>query len=239
MKFLILATFILSALPCFSQVKDKVVQDRSCRVIFLQRPKGAPEKAHIFDGAISHEVFLSTRNLSPVIKLPGGEVDLLLGMTPDPVLDPENFPKGAPTVKIPATFTNFYLVVVSDLNNKILPVKMLLVNASDGKLKAGQTLWINFTNQNIAGKLGEETLKLPAKSKVISEAPLRKSGYYLASFFYQPNSKSKLLPVMRKSWWFDATSKHIGFVVNTGAKLPKIFTLRDKPAPKPAKEKNQ
>ena len=237
MKFLILATIILSALPCFSQVKDKAVKDRSCRVIFLQRPNGAPEVAHIFDGEISHKVLLSTRNLSPVIKLPGGEVDLLLGMTIDPVLDPENFPTGAPTVKIPATFTNFYLVVVSDLKNKVFPVKMMLVNASDTNLKAGQTLWINFTDQAIGGNLGKEKLKLPAKSKLISEAPLRKSGYYLAEFFYQPNSKSKFLPVMRKSWWFDAKSKNIGFVVNTGAKLPKIFTLRDKPAPKPPKPK--
>lgn len=237
MKFIILATIVLSVLPCFSQVKDKKVPDRNCRIIFLERPKGGVEKVQLFDGEISREIRFSTMNLSGVIKVPGG--DMVLGMTPDPVLDPESFPKGAPIVKIPAKVTDCYLIVVSDPQNKILPVRILLVDSSDGQLKAGQTLWINFTNQNIAGKLGKETVKIPAKSKVVSDAPLRKSGYYLASFLYQPNSKSKFLPVMKKSWWFDATSKHLGFIVSTGGKLPKIFTLRDRPAPKPVKGKDE
>ena len=221
-------------MPCFSQEKTEE-KERTCRVVFLQRPKGAPEKAQLFDGVDSHEVRLSTRNLSGVIKLPGGEGGLTLGMTPDPVLEPENFPKGAPTVKIPANFTDFYLVVVSDLKNKILPVKMLLVDASDGSLRTGQTLWINFTDYNIKAQLGKERLNVRAKSKVISGAPLRDSGYYKASFLYQPNSKSKFLPVMKKSWWFDATSKNLGFIIKTGSKLPKIFMFRDRPAPTPVK----
>lgn len=234
MKYIILATIVLSSMPCFSQVKAKE-KERTCRVVFLQRPNGAPETAHIFDGATSHEVRLSTRNLSRVIKLPGGEGGLLLGMTPDAVLDPENFPKDAPTVKIPARITDFYLVVISDLKNKILPVKMLLVDASDGSLRTGQTQWINFTTYRIKAKLGKEPLMVPAKSKVVSGAPLRNSGYYKASFLYQPNSKSKFLPVMNKSWWFDATSKNLGFIINTGNKLPKIFMFRDRPPPKPVK----
>ena len=236
MKFLFLATIVLSSLPCFSQVKAKdEAKERTCRVVFLERPKGAPKKAYLFDGKISHEVRLSTMNLSGVIKLPGGEGDLVLGMTPDPVLDPENFPKGAPTVTIPAKMTDFYLVVVSDPKNKIFPVRMLLVDASYGELNAGQTLWINFTNHGIKAKLGNEPLMIPAKAKVVGKAPLRASGYYKATFLYQPDSKSKFLPVMKKSWWFDATSKNLGFIISNGAKLPKIFMFRDRPAPAPIK----
>jgi hypothetical protein len=238
MKYLILATIVLSSMPCFSQVKANE-KERTCRVVFLERPNGAPETAHIFDGATSHEVRLSTRNLSRVIKLHGSEGGMVLGMTPDPVPDPENFPKDAPTVKIPARMTDFYLVVVSDLKNKILPVRMLLVDASDGKLNTGETLWINFSKYRVAGKLGKESLMIPAKAKVVGKAPLRTSGYYEASFLYQPNSKSKFLPVMKKSWWFDATSKNLGFIINTGNKLPKIFMFRDRPVPKPAKDKNE
>lgn len=237
MKFLIIATLALSSLPCFSQDKaNEKVKDRTCRIIFLERPKGAPEKAQLFDGTTSREIRFSTMNLSEEIKLPGDA--LMLGMTADLVSDPENFPEGAPTVKIPAKVTDFYLVVVSDLKNKILPVRMLLVDASDGELDTGETLWINFSSYNIAGKLGKETLKIPAKAKVIGKAPLSASGYFKASFLYQPNSKSKYLPVMKKSWWFDATSKNLGFIINTGGKLPKIFTLRDRPAPKSVKAKN-
>jgi hypothetical protein len=114
-----------------------------------------------------------------------------------------------------------------------------LVDASDGSLRTGQTQWINFTKYRIKAQLGKEPLMVPARAKVISDAPLRDSGYYKAAFLYQPNSKSEFLPVMKKSWWFDATSKNLGFIINTGNKLPKIFMFRDRPVPKPAKDKNE
>ncbi len=173
-------------------------------------------------------------NLSGVIKIPAG--DLVLAMTFDPVLKPEDLPKDAPKLKISAEVTDFYLIVVSDPENKTLPIRMLPVDIGDKKPKLGQTLWINLTAHAITGKLGNESLTVLPDARVIGKAPLPASGYYKAEFQYQPNGKGEFLQVMRKSWWFDAKSKNLGFIVNSSRRLPRIFTCRDKLAPKKKKK---
>jgi hypothetical protein len=222
MKVLIAATLMLTCLPCVSK-EDK--PERSCRIIYLEKPADAPEEAHLFDGTASHKVALSSMNFSEVVMLPEGP--LTLGLTPHPVSSPDDFPSGAPTAKIPATITDLYLVVVSDPENEVFPVRMLPLDVGAGKLKAGQTLWINLTNHTIAGKLGNETLTLPAGERVVGKAPLASSGYYKVRFLYQPDGQSEFMPVMQKSWWFDANSKNLGFIIQSGGRLPKIFTFRD------------
>jgi len=221
MKYLIAAIFAFSCFPCLAQNNQK---ERTCRIIFLERPHGAPEEVQLFDGKQSHKVTLSSMNFSEVIKLPGE--DLVLAMTPNPVLGPADFPVGAPTVKIPERITDFYLIVVSDPTNKILPIRMQAVDAGMD-LKPGQTLWINLTTHTIAGKLGNENLEIQPGARVIGNAPLAANGYYRAVFAYKPERGDGYLPVMRKSWWFDAKSKNLGFIINSGGRLPKIFTFRD------------
>jgi hypothetical protein len=226
MKFLVVAIFSLSYLPCLSAPKEK---ERTCRIIFLQRPVDAPREVHLFDGEASRKVALPGMNFSEVVKLPPGNISL--GMTPDAVAAPEDFPKDAPTARIPEGITDFYLIVVSDPENKILPVRMLPVDAGDQQLKAGQTLWINLTTDAIAGKLGNETLRVPPGKRVVGKAPMSASGYYKAAFAYQPGGEGEYLPIMKKSWWFDANSKSLGFIIASGGRLPRIFTFRDRRIP--------
>ena len=225
MKSLVFAIFSLSCLPCLSAAKGK---ERTCRIIFLQRPVDAPGEAYLFDGFASHKVALPGMNFSEVVKLPPGNISL--GMTPDPVGAPEDFPPEAPTAKIPEGITDFYLILVSDPENKILPVRMQPVDAGDQQLKPGQTLWINLTTDAIAGKLGNETLMVPPGKRVVGKAPMSDSGYYKAEFAYQPGGEGDYLPIMKKSWWFDANSKSLGFIIASG-RLPRIFTFRDRRIP--------
>ena len=230
MKYLISLFLVISCLPCLAQGKEK---ERTCRIIFLGRTSESPEKAYLFDGTKSHEVLLSDMNFSEVVQLPVG--GLVLGMTPEPVAEPEEFPADAPVLAIPEGLTDFYVIVVNDPSNKLLPIRMQAVDAGTS-LKPGQTLWINLTTHAIAGKLGKESLTIPAGAKVIGKAPLAASGYYRAIFAYQPEGSGEFQPVMRKSWWFDATSKNLGFVVNSGGRVPKIFTFRDHRVPEARKK---
>lgn len=230
MKCLVLLSLLLPCLPALSQERKT---ERTCRVIFIERAITDPDKAQLFDGAVSHEVSLSGMNFSEVVKLPEG--DLVLGMTADPVAAPEDFPGGAPSVKIPADIRDLYLIVGSDPGNKVFPVRLLPLDAGGQKLKTGETLWINLTKHSIKGLLGKEALSIPAGGRVVGKAPLAISGYYKAAFLYQPDSKGEYVPVLRKSWWFDASSKNLGFIINSGGRLPRIFTFRDSRTPE-AKE---
>jgi len=229
MKSLFFVALAFSCLSCFSKGKENV---RTCRIIFLERPEGAPEEVHLFDGTSSRKVSLPSMNFSEVITLPSG--DLELGMTKDPVPKSGDLPPDAPTVKVPAEINDFFLIVVSDPENEILPLRMLSVDAGVERPEPGQTLWINLTKYTIVGNLGRTSLLVAPGERVIGKAPLPESGYYKVHFTYQRAEGDEFLPIMRKSWWLDASSRNLGFITDSGGRLPRIFTFRDQRAADPA-----
>lgn len=165
-------------------------------------------------------------NLSPVYKLASGAIQIrLLAAKAE---DPKEVPADAPMVEIPADYTDFLLLVFSDPNNKIAPVKLEAVNLECGNSKLGQTLWVNRTEKTIEGKLGEKNLSLgPATSKIldapVSDKGVPASSYYSASFTYRSGDEGTFEPITEQQWWHYGKSRHLGFIRDSGGKLPKIF----------------
>ena len=204
---------------------------RSCRVVFPERPPDAPKTAYIFEGTKSRRVSLPSMNLSEVIELPSGEITL--AMIPKEIKDPKALPPESPLLKIPELVTDFYIIITPDPKNQVIPVKMNLVDTGGGKLKPGETLWYNFTDHRIIAKLGSAEMKVEPTGRTISKDPAPASGYYIARFAYQANGTGEFAPITEQSWWHDATSRHLGFIVSSGGKLPKIYFYRDFRAPDP------
>ena len=223
MRHILLVLFLL---PLFSADAQDAKKKRTCRIIYVERPEDAPTEAYLFDGKQSHKVLLPSLNFSEVIDLPAGEITV--GMSTQSVDAADAFPDGAPTAKIPEQLTDLYLLLYKDPENKVFPIKIKTLNIDNKSLKPGQTLWINLSKHRIAAKMGKEEVFIEPKKITISTAPLSSSGYFLAQFRYQREGQGSYLPIMKKSWWFDATSKNLGFVLDTGAKMPKIFTIRDR-----------
>jgi len=222
MKYLVTSILLFSCLTAFCG-EDK---GRTCRIIFPDRPHTAPRVAYLFDGERSHEVDLPSNNFTAPIKLPTGE--LILVLSPDPVPANGKLPPEAPVAQIATGISDFYLILVSDPENEIMPARILPVDQGSERPGAGQTLWMNLTEHRILGTLGDQSLELPAGECVVADAPLPASGYFKAEFSYQPKSEGETFPVMRKSWWFDDASTNLGFVIESGGRLPKIFTFRDR-----------
>jgi hypothetical protein len=210
---------------------------RSCRIVFPERPEGAPKIAYLFDGAKSQSVTLPSMNLSEVIELPDGP--LAIAMTASAVSDPELLPPQAPVLKIPELVMDFYIIITPDPENKELPIKMNLVDTGAGKLKPGETLWYNFTGHRIVAKLGGADMKVDPQGRTISKDPTPESGYYVARFAYQEDGKGAFAPITEQSWWHDSKSRHLGFMYNSGGKLPKIYFFRDFRLPEAEKAANE
>ncbi|MFU8771892.1 MAG: hypothetical protein ACNA8H_05670 [Anaerolineales bacterium] len=233
MKLIFITVLLFSWLPLGAQEEAKEVK-RTCRILFLNKPADAPNEAYLFDGETSHKVLLPSMNFSQLVELPSGPTEggmFTIGLSPIEVKSVEEFPPGAPKVTLPNTSTDIYLLLASDPDNKVLPVKIQPLNVDDAELKQGETLWINLTRHNVAARLGEERLFIPPMKQTVSPPPLKESGYYRVQFIYQADGQGEFLPIMRKSWWFDATSKNLGFIINSDARLPKIFTFRDRRQP--------
>ncbi len=218
---------VLVLLLCnFSQADPS----RTCRIIFPERPQDAPKLLFLLDGKNTQEVALPSMNLSPIYKIAPGAIQLKLLTTN--VEDDKDVPADAPSVEIPADYTDFLLIVSSDPNNKTAPVKLEAVNLDSEDFKVGQVLWNNRTDKTIEGKLGDQILSLgPVSSKIVnapvSDKGVATSGYYTASFTYQADDKGEFEPITEQQWWHDANSRHLGFILDTGGKLPVILIYRD------------
>lgn len=227
MKFLFI--LIVSAIgltySASAQTTKVPTTGRTCRIVFPERPNDAPKVAYLFDGKKSQQISLPSMNFSQVIALPKGELTLL--MTPTKITDLENLPLGAPKLKIKEGVQDFYILVSPDPSNSTLPLRMNMVNTSNGKLKPGETLWFNFTDHRIVAKLGESKMSVTPKSRTVSKNPVAKSGYYRAELGYQQNAKGDFKKITEQHWWHDAKSRHVGFIVNTGGRLPKVYFYRD------------
>lgn len=200
-------------------------KERTCRLVFPDRPQTAPKSAFLFDGTKSHAITLPSMNLSDVVKLPPGE--LTIALAAENITDAKLLSPNLPTLKIPEDVVEFYIVLHPDLENKEFPIKMDLVDAGDSKLKVGETLWCNFTKHRIAAKLGKTEMTADPNSRTVSTAPEDQNGYYVAKFTYQLNGEGEFLTITEQSWFHDAKSKHLGFIISTNDKLPKIFFFRD------------
>lgn len=218
------------AVGLFSLFNLVQAQTRTCRLVFPERPQSAPKTAYIFDGKDSQPVTLPSMNLSEVIELPLGEITI--AMTTGKITDPKTLPPNSPMLKIPENIRDFYIIITSNPENKELPIKMNMVNTGEGKLNPGETLWYNLTTHRIAAKLGSAEIIIDPSGRGISKDPIPESGYYTAILRYQADGKGPYAPITEQSWWHDAKSRHLGFMVDTGGKLPRIYYFRDFRAPK-------
>lgn len=218
-------TTSILAFTLFFAINAVQAQPRTCRLVFPERPQSAPKVAFLFDGKTSQPITLPSMNLSEVIDLPSG--DLTIAVTADKITDPEALPPKSPLLRIPESIREFYIIITPDPENTAIPIKMNMVNTGEGKLKPGETLWYNYTGHRIAAKLGNAQIIIDPNDRGISKEPAPTSSYYTAILRYQADGKGDYAPITEQSWWHDATSKHLGFIVNTGGKLPRIYYFRD------------
>lgn len=206
---------------------------RTCRILFLGAPDGAPEKLHLFDGTNSQEVELPQMNLSPVYPLPAGP--LVLRMLPSAPAKPQDVSPEAPKATLAEAITDCYLLVSTDPTNKIAPVKLQIIDADPAKFTNGQMLWFNLTNNSVGGQVGDVQLAMAANSRKIIEPPAAGNDDYNVNLSYRMPGNERLYPLCETKWQHDTRSRTVVFVVaQQGTRTPRVLGFPDyrEPAPK-------
>jgi len=199
---------------------------RTCRILFLGAPAGAPEKLQLFDGTATQEVELPKMNLSPVYKLPAGP--LVIRLLESPPATPEEVNQDAPKVAVAEDVTDFYLLVSSDPSNKVVPVKMQVIDANTSKFRKGQMLWFNLTENRVGGQVGTEKLVMDANSKTILDAPAAGNDDFLVNLSFRMPGNEQLYPLCETKWLHDPRSRSVHFVITQeGGRTPRILGFPD------------
>lgn len=185
-----------------------------------------PKTLHLFDGTTSHEVDLPSWNLSRIYELPSGPLDLAL--LTDPVDNPKKLPSGAPKASVPGDMVDFYLLVSEDPENKVVPVKIKVIQAGVKHLTPGQMLWVNLTDYKVNGKLGSETLIVEPQSQMTMNSPVKENADYSVSLAYRIPDNETTYPLCETRWGHNSRSRAIALIfTQTGSRIPRVSVFHD------------
>jgi hypothetical protein len=212
--------FLLLSLPCMGA--------KAMRVMYIAGGGTTLENCVLHDGTVSHKVDLPRRNLTETLPFPDGE--LVLRALPKPLASGEAVPPDAPRVTIPESWTRCILIFMSDPSNKVLPVKIIPVEASDTKMPLGHTLLFNCTQATIRGKFGNVVVTCKPGDSTDIKPPRQDSGDYDVAIdcFYPGETLVK--PVCRSTWNHNPSVKQFLFATpDPHRKLPHIWGVNDLP----------
>jgi len=199
---------------------------RTCRILFLAAPQSAPQKLFLYDGTTSQEVELPRMNFSQLYQIAGGNIGIRL--LPEPVLNPEEIPAGAPQAVIPETTGDCYLVLSFDPANPVAPVRIQVIDAGADRFRNGQMLWFNLTANQVGGLIGSQPLRMEPNSRIILNAPAPSASLYRVKIGYVAPDEKVLRPICETQWQFNPATRMVMFVFNeSGEKVPRVMGFSD------------
>ena len=204
----------------------RAAPERTCRILFLAAPEGAPETLHLYDGKTSRPVELPRMNLSPVYPLPPG--DITLRMLAEAPTETKPADPAAPSAKIAAAITDLYLLVTADPANRAMPVKLQVINAGTDVFHNGQILWFNLTPNRIAGSLGERSIAFEPNSRVILDSPAAGNDDYAVNLTYTLPDNPRIYPLCETRWHDTPDSRGLFFIfTQPGVRTPRVVGFPD------------
>ncbi|MGJ8671833.1 hypothetical protein [Rubritalea sp.] len=180
-------------------------------MLFFKAPKGAPETAFIYQtGKAPEEIELNRNNFSESFKLESG--DLVLRFLPNELVGDVEFPKGAPSVTIPAAWDKVLLLAFPDPKNTIFPVRFKVINAAAGNFGVGDIMFCNFTDNKIFGYVGKKKLTLKAGSTEVVKNAGVSGGEFKTQLDRIDPATQKRSAFVRQAWRYYATRRSVMFV---------------------------
>ncbi len=219
MRFILLLLFLTT----FLKAQER---KHTCRTVFLNGPEQAESDCYLFDGVTSQKIELPRLNLSPVYKVRPGNIKIWLLAAPIGKI--EEIPEAAPSGTVPVEVSDFYLLIIRDPSNKALPLRMQIVNANYDKIRLGEMLWFNLTPKQLAGKIGNASLKLPPNQSAITNEPARDNVSYPVEIYFRVPNDDRTHPLIESQWRHDPRSRSIVFVYDEGKRrAPRISSFSD------------
>jgi hypothetical protein len=219
MRIILLLLSLASILPAQESA-------RTCRILFPNAPQQPAGRYFLFDGKASQEVTLPRLSFSPVYKLRPG--DIRIWLVTSPVSKPEELPPGSPEVTVGADIRDLYLLVTTDPDNRVLPLRMKVVNANSEKIGRGEMLWFNLTSKHLAGKVGRSSLQLAPNANAMVKEPAASHEDYRVEIYFRVPGDDRTHPLIESQWHHDPRSRYVVFVYDEGRRrAPRIMSFSD------------
>lgn len=201
--------------------------DRIAKAIFVEPPEDSPEKIYLISAEKnSIEVALPSRNFSPDIVLPQG--DLVLAILPRLLSEDEQIPKGAPMVRIPKEWSRTYLIFAFTKDNKVFPMEALPVNGSSSVFPLGHTRIVNLSSAMVQGLFGEKVITIKPRAVEAMAPPREDFGSYPVKIDYLMKGDEKPSSLARTKWLHNPQARQIMLITKPATmNRPRIRGIED------------
>ncbi|MGJ8671830.1 hypothetical protein [Rubritalea sp.] len=184
---------------------------RTAQMLYFRAPKGAPETAFVYQkGKAAEKIELKRNNFSSSFKLASG--DLVLRFLPREVAADEEFPKNAPSVRIPRGWGKVLLLAFPDPENTVFPIRFKVINADAGTFGEGDQMFINFTDSDVLGYVGKIKLTLRARSTEIVKNAAAPGEEFQARLDRIDLNTKKRITFIRQVWRQSAKRRSLMFI---------------------------
>ncbi|MDP4612090.1 MAG: hypothetical protein NWT02_12955 [Opitutales bacterium] len=203
--------YLIAVVVFIAGQESHLFADRTAQILYFRAPKDAPKSAVIYQASEApFEAELKRNNFSKSFKLSDG--DIVLHFLGSKLVEGEEFPVGAPSVSVPAAYEKVLILAFTDPQNPVLPVRFKVINANQGSFGEGDRMFINFTDNKIAGAVGRKKLELgPFSVAVVKDAAGPKEEYSVSLDRLAPE-QDKPVTFIRQNWRQSANQRSLIFI---------------------------
>ncbi|MBK1854234.1 hypothetical protein JO972_04660 [Verrucomicrobiaceae bacterium 5K15] len=208
-RLILLLSGLLSAIGLAQEAENK---GRPVKLMYYLAPADAPSEAYLYAGGKQvAQTELTRTNFSETFKIPQG--DLLLRFLSSPLAEGQRLPKRAPLVRIPEKWQKVLLLVFEDPKNRVMPIRIQAINASDRHFGLGSIYMMNFSEAGVVGSIGDKHLKLKPKSLKIVKNPVQKNGYYPVKLNAVIRGEKKPRRLVKQMWSHSDRIRNVLFIM--------------------------
>ena len=214
---IILTLSIFAALPAKAE--------RYVRAVYFRSPDGAPS-----------EVYVSGIKGNPRLELPRMNFSAPMGITnegvriwftPNAIPDGDEIPAGAPFADLPESWEQAVLLFFPDPTNKVLPVKVLAVDASPGVFGLGDRYWLNLSRTLVVPQIGDiEVPQIKPGTSYLMRSPKRAAGDMPVIVRCMLPDDPRWRDLCRTTWRHEPNTRKLVFILpNPGRRVPRIWSV--------------
>jgi hypothetical protein len=197
---------------------------RMVSAIFFQAPDDYPEQVYMHAGDESIPLSLPRMNLGQWIKFPAG--DLVLWFTKESVDPALAIPAEAPSVNVPAQWSEVILLFSVSSKSKEFPFTVTALPSGMSQFKPGEMIFFNRTTSTIGGNLGEKSVRIESGTTIKITSPVSKDGDYSVKLAYSPENRTDVLPLADTTWRYNTTARQMLFILPDVARgVPRIWSV--------------
>ena len=213
--FSILITSLSASLLCQGQespTEESRSNGRPVKILYYQAPANAPSEAYIYAGEQQvARTELTRTSFSETFHIPQGK--LRLSFLPKPLVDGEVPDSRPPVVNIPESWEKVLLLVIEHKQNRLMPIRVKAINASDNAFGPGSIYMLNYSDLAIYGTMGTKKLQLKPQSIQIFKKPIEKNGYYPVKLQSLVKGETQPRRFIRQMWSNSDQVRNVLFII--------------------------